>query len=196
MKESLIRFGKKLVIFGTVMLVMAAALVLPSKLMDPETLPHKSIDYHGAQYSEDHKTLTKWPESATDEYISNCKNNSRLEGKGFLDGSGNAIVNGYAFPDVLEVIGHRAFADVENISVLVIPWGVTTIEDFAFADTSMQVIIPDTVTYIGKYNVTQTICFVYSSKNAAAEKALKNARHEDMTEWHYSRYYPGCSIDK
>lgn len=51
----------------------------------------------------------------------------------------------------VKVIGYSAFTDCDHIITVVIPEGVTTIEDYAFSrcDNLMSVTIPDSVTEIG-----------------------------------------------
>ena len=104
-------------------------------------------------------------------------------------------------PDV-KIIAKYAFHS-NPIDQLILPWGVTTIEDWAFqffvTGKITNVILPDTVTSMQQDNTGGKDCrilFTYSRSNKAVDSVVANLRDEHGTPIanpvdSLAEYYPG-----
>ena len=76
-------------------------------------------------------------------------------GNALLNKAGTKLILGTAstvIPNTVTTIGNRAFLGREGLDTIEIPTNVTTIEDYAFSESSLTtIVIPSNVTKIGKY---------------------------------------------
>jgi len=144
LKEALIRFGKKLVILGAVVLVMAAALVLPSKLMENDVAQDDTQFgddpslYRGGSYCDGGATLLSW--SLEEALKLGCE----FESNDYFD----YIVPPETFHPNLKTIKADALSESGNVFII-LPLGVTTIEDRAMSSGTICC-IPETAKNISR----------------------------------------------